>query len=146
MTKRMAFLKNSNAQLQKKWVSEYLHALEECQRQFASNSCTIPKKGAIVLLKEDTKNKALWKLGRVVGNVSGKDGIVRGLKMKLGNGHIIERPLQLVYNMEVGGEDETVKLNPDAKVFIPDGRPSRRAKAEASNQIKGVALYEEDED
>ena len=68
------------------------------------------------------------------------------MKIKLGNGNIIERPLQLVCNMALGGEDETEKLNPNAKEFIPDRRPARRAKAEASNKIKGVTLYEEDEE
>ena len=77
MTKRMAFLKNGKEQLRKRWVSEYLHALEERQQQIRNENCTIPKIGAIVLLKEGTKNKALWKLGRVVGNIHGKEGIVR---------------------------------------------------------------------
>ena len=62
--------------------------------------------------------------------------------MKLGNGYIIERPLQLVCNMEVGGEDETVKLNLDPKEFIPDVRPPRRAKVEAS-KIKNISLHED---
>ena len=66
--------------------------------------------------------------------------------MKLGNGHVIERLLQLVCNMEVGGEDEIVKLNPDAEEFIPDARPSRRAKDEASKKIKDNSIDEDVED
>ena len=99
-----------------------------------------------MLLKEDTKNRSLWKLGRVIGNIRGRDAVVRGLKLKLGNGNIIERPLQLVCNLEIGGEDEAVELNPLAKEFVPEPRPTRKTKTEALNQIKGIELYEDDED
>jgi len=104
-----------------------------------------PKKGAVVLLKEETKNKSLWKLGRVIGSIRGRDAVVRGLRLKLGNGNIVERPLQLVCDMEIGGEDDAVEFNPMAKEFIPVGRPTRKTKTEALNQIKGVRMYEDEE-
>lgn len=147
LTRRITFMQKSKYHLRKRWINEYLHALEERQQPSDTRGASvIPNIGAVVLLKEDTKNKSFWKLGRVVGNVCGKDKVVRGLKLRLGNGNIVERPLQLVCNMEVGGEDEAVRLNPLAKEFIPEPRPSRRAKLEALNQIKGVGVYEEDED
>ena len=48
------------------------------------------------MLKGEAKDRALWKLARVMGNVTGKDGKVRGLKLKQGNGYVVERPLQRV--------------------------------------------------
>ena len=146
LTRRMILLKRSKEQLRKRWMREYLHALEERQYKFGKGAVDVPKVGAVVLLKEDTKNKAYWKLGRVMGNICGKDKVVRGLKVKLGNGHILERPLQLVCNLEVGGEDRAIKKNPLAEEFVPQERAPRSAKATAFNKIKGVALYEEDED
>ena len=146
LTKRIIFTRKSKEQLRKRWISEYLYALEERKRQFGGGADIIPKTGAIVLLKEDTKNKSLWKLGRVIASIHGRDAVVRGLKLKLGNGNIVERPLQLVCDMEIGGEDDAAELNPKAKEFIPEGRPTRKTKTEALNQIKGVGMYEDEED
>ena len=145
LTKRIVFTKKSKDQLRKRWISEYLYALEERKRKFGGGTDATPKKGAVVLLKEETKNKSLWKLGRVIGSIRGRDAVVRGLRLKLGNGNIVERPLQLVCDMEVGGEDDAVELNPMAKEFVPVGRPTRKTKTEALNQIKGVRMYEDEE-
>ena len=74
--------------------------------------------------------------------------------MKLGNGYIVERPLQLVCDLEVGGEVERHALNPDAPEFNPrkaqveeerEPRPGRRAKAIARDKIKSVAVHEDEE-
>ena len=48
-------------------------------------------------------------------------------------------------NLEVGGEDRAIKVNPLAEEFVPQERAPRGAKATALDKIKGVALYEEDE-
>ena len=155
LTRRLLFIKRSKDQLRKRWMGEYLRALQERQRDNNKKEPTIPKVGAVVLLKEDTKNKAYWRLGRVVSNIRGVDGTVRGLKLKLGNGCMVERPLQLVCDLEVGGEVEGHTLNPDAPEFNPrkaqveeegrEPRPGRRAKAIARDQIKSVAVHEDEE-
>ena len=95
-----------------------------------------------MLLKSEAKDKALWKLGRVVSKIIGKDGTVRGLKLKQGNGYIVERPLQLVCDLEVGGEDTKWKPNPEAEVFVPRVGPSRRAKEVANNLFRNIAEQE----
>ena len=99
----MKFLEKSKQHLRKRFMKEYVHALEERQQRAEGNIEKIPNIGAVVLLKSEAKDKALWKLGRVVSNIAGKDGTVRGLKLKQGNGYIVERPLQLVCDLEVGG-------------------------------------------
>ena len=78
-----------------------------------------------MLLKSEGKDKALWKLGRVVSKITGKDGTVRGLKLKQGTGYIVERPLQLVCDLEVGGEEIKWKPSPEAEVFVPRVGPNR---------------------
>ena len=155
LTRRLLFIKRSKDQLRKRWMGEYLRALQERQRDNNKKEPTIPKVGAVVLLTEDTKNKAYWRLGRVVSNIHGVDETVRGLKLKLGNGYIVERPLQLVCDLEVGGEVEGHTLNPDAPEFNPrtaqveeeerEPRPRRRAKAIARDQMKSVAVHEDGE-
>ena len=119
-----------------------MHALEERQRPPTDNIAEIPNTGALVLLKDETKNRALRKLARVVGKDTGKDGTVRGLKLKQGNGYIVERPLQLVCKLEIGGEDPDCQLNPEAEVFRPRLRPSRGSKEIANERIKDIVSQE----
>ena len=57
-------------------MKEYVHALEERQQLPTGNISEIPNIGVLVLLKDETKNRALWKLAQVVGKVTGKDGTV----------------------------------------------------------------------
>ena len=53
-----------------------------------------------MFLEIESKDKALLKLGRVADTIIGKDGVVRGLKLRQGNEYNVERPLQLVCNVE----------------------------------------------
>ena len=143
VTKRMRFLQKSKEQLRKRFMKEYVHALDEKQHRSTGNIDKTPNIGAVVLLKGDTKGKALWKLGRVVSKISGKDGIVRGLKLKQGNGYVVERPLQLVCDLEVGGEDPQWKPNPEAEPFVPRVQPSRASKQIAKDWIRNITQQDD---
>ena len=66
--------------------------------------------------------------------------MVRGLKLRQGNGYVVERPLQLVCNLEIGGENSDYKLNPEAEVFVPIVRSSRRTKEIANKLFKDIAV------
>ena len=95
-----------------------------------------------MLLKSEAKNKALWKLGCVVDTIIGKDGVVHGLKPRQGSRYIVERPPQLMCNLKIGGENSDYKLNPDADVFVPRVRPSRRTKETANKLFKDIAAQD----
>ena len=61
--------------------------------------------GDVVVIHEDNKKRALWKLGRVVDLIKGKDGVVRGARAKTDSkysGGVIERPLQKLFPLEMG--------------------------------------------
>ena len=148
LPKRMIFLARSKKQLRKRWLKEYLYALEERKHSQNKSDVEIPEIGKVVLLKEDIKNRAHWKIGRVIGKIIGKDGVTRGMKIKLGNGYIVERPRQLVCDLEVGGENRAanVKLNPRAQEFRPRERLPRKARDDAKNQMAAVKVCEDQED
>ena len=94
--------------LRKRWIREYLHSLEK-GKETASTKKTefVPSAGSIVVLKGDTKDKAQWRLGRVARQIRGKDGVVRGVKLKLGDGYLVERPLQLICDLEIAAGEPT---------------------------------------
>ena len=77
-----------------------------------------------------------------MSKITGKDGTVLGLKLNQGNGYIVEHPLQLVYNLEIGGDDPEWKPNPDAEVFVPRVGPNRQAKQIADDQIRDIVEQE----
>lgn len=49
------------------------------------------KKGLLVLIKDTTKNKVNWKVGCIINLIVGKDGVIRGYKIVIGSGYVIER-------------------------------------------------------
>ena len=82
-----------------------------------------PKSGDVVVIHEDNTKRALWKLGRVVDLIKGKDGVVRGARVKTNSrysGGVIDRPLQKLFPLEMGrGElknDNSGDLHADAPV------------------------------
>ena len=124
-------------------MKEYVHTLEERQQHSTGNAeRNVLKTGAVVMLKGEAKDRALWKLARVMGNVTGKDGKVRGLKLKQGNGYVVERPLQLVCDLQIGGEEPDWKPNPEAEVLVPRAGLDRRTKEIANAQIRNILSQE----
>ena len=107
--------------------------------------------GSIVLLKDDVKNKAQWRIGRIQEFIKGKDGVIRGLKLKPGNGNTIERPIQMVCDMEIGavetndaisGVDGNNNDNKQKEKCKDDNdtieRPIRKAKLIAKRKTKTI--------
>ena len=94
MTRRLRYLKTCRDNVRKRWLNEYLHALQERfnSRTEARHDTTYLKKGSLVLIKDTTKNKANWKVGRITNPIVGKDGVTRGYKILTGSGYVIERP------------------------------------------------------
>ena len=162
LTKRMTYLKSCREQLKKRWKTEYIHALEERHKAKVSNKeDRLPSKGSVVLVTDNNKMKSKWRIGRIVDQIKGRDGVLRGYKIKTGNGYLIERPLQLVCDLEINesteatsnGGDSTKELesNSDTKLMeVPDDKPSeakrspRKAKLAAIDKIVGITLDEED--
>ena len=106
--------------------------------------------GRVVLIKDYLKRNAQWRIGRIEGRVIGKDGVTRGYKVRTSNGNLLERPVQLMADLEVGGEREKsrethqeTKLNPMAPEFQPQ-RPSRKAKETARNRLVGIGLNDQE--
>jgi len=93
-------------------------------------------------MKGEAKDKALCKLRRVVGTVTGKDGAVHGLKLRQGKGYVVERPLQLICDLEIGGENPKFKPNLEDEVFTPRLGPSRRTNEIANERLKDIVAQE----
>ena len=101
-----------------------------------------------MLIKGEGKERGQWKMGVVQKLVKGRDGVLRGAKLRTVNG-VWERPLQLLYPMELYVSKNTDKkvmneLNPSAQEFQP--RKEIAAKTKARNRLEHLARTDQDEE
>ena len=138
------YLQKCRDQMWNRWTNEYVKALRERHIHKKTGNVTV-KEGDVVIIKGDEKNQGFWKLGIETSLIKGKDGIIRGVKLRAGKG-IMERPLQHFYPLEL--RTETKQLNPKAEEFRPQtmvGKPTREAKDTAKALIKYLADHNADE-
>ena len=95
------------------WRDYYLLSLRE-RYQRNIKSCRVqsdisPSNGLIVHIK-DKMPRGVWKMGRIVEVMKGKDGEVRSAKIRLPSGAVITRPINLLYPLEADMlESEEIK-------------------------------------
>ena len=157
MTRRLRYLRKCRYNVRKRWLDEYVRALQERfnTRSTPTHEATITK-SSLVLLKDTTKNKANWKIGRVVNPIVGKDGVSRGYKLLTGNGYVVERPLQLLCDLEISGTSDDSGPSVEEAEHSSDietgtnqrrpQRPEREARRTAVNRLVGVIANENEED
>ena len=130
-----------------RWRTEYVRALRE-RHDVTKKNQYYPELGEVVLIVSESKNKHEWNHGLVCEHLTGKDGVVRGVRMIVRN-KIWERPIQLVCPLEVRSTmtpedlnkriDVANKKQPEVEVT----RPKRQAKADG---LKNIATIAENED
>ncbi|CAB3991800.1 Hypothetical predicted protein [Paramuricea clavata] len=100
--------------------------------------------------------KYKWQVGRIVDTIQVKDGVLRGYQIKTGTGYVVERPIQLICDLEIKvckDNEPSKKRDHIENEMVADQsqdveskkRPQRKAKSEKSaaiNMIKGVSLNE----
>ena len=128
----------------KRWMGEYLRAIRERHNLKHGGKARVPKVGEVVLIKDDSKNRGKWSVGIVAELYQGRDGVVRGAKVKTRKTHI-DRALQHLYPLELQAEKKLSEeksgkeLDPAAAEFRP-----RRVAAEVARQgIRAVLDFED---
>ena len=113
LTRRMKHLANILNHFWNRWRSEYLSELSEAhsytaRRQSKSNHLTVSV-GDVVVIHDEHLPRGLWKLGKIVSVMKGRDGFVRGATVKIGNKDgqkvLLNRPIQLLYPLEVQSQE-----------------------------------------
>ena len=85
------------------------------------------KEGEVVLIFEDNVKRAEWKMGKIEQLLPGKDGVVRGVKVRTcgkGKYKMLNRPLQKLYPLEVSSVDTESR----AKVKNVDGKECEKTR------------------
>ena len=117
-----------------RWHKEYIHSLMELHR-IVKGDGQLPRVGEIVLVLGKEKNRGLWKKGKVLRLILGKDGVVRGVVLRH-KGHEIERPIQLVFPLEIRSREVEDPKAPTPAVEEKQERPPRRSAEKAKERIR----------
>ena len=136
-------------QLRKRWQHEYLKALQERYQKLEDSGQTLLDIGNIVFIVEDNNPKVKWNLGKIIEDIKGRDGVMRGYKIRNKKEYTIERLLQWIRDLRIKTSSNKIdrtltKSNEHAKV---DERTTleQKAKMEARNQIIAVNLQNDNE-
>ena len=117
--------------------------LPETQSHQAKGSKVALAKGDVVIIKGEEKNRGLWKLGIVEELITGRDGVVRGAKLRAGRSYL-ERPVQHLYPMELSCDRTTAMPRATLSAEAPVFRPSRDAAVAARARIEDAAELTDD--
>ena len=122
LRKRAKYLRKCKDAVWRRWTKEYLSALRERHNLKHETKLTAPKVGDVVIIKNDERNREKWQLGVIVQLLTGKDGIVRGAKLRAGKG-VLERAVQQLYPLELSCDCE--KPKPVLRAQAPEFRPTQ---------------------
>ena len=111
LKKRAKFLQKSKDAMWRRWTSEYLRALRERHRLKYHNGESHLAVVDVVLIKSTERNRNCWPLGIVERLIVGRDGIVRGAKLKTGKS-FIERGVQQLYPIELSCDRSPPPIQP----------------------------------
>jgi len=118
---------------------------------------TPPSVGDVVLVEEENKPRGLWKLGRISGLITGKDGHTRGAILHVpssGGDGVLQRPIQRLYPLEIMEKPKSIVSEPvetivdhaensETEKYV-QWRPRRAAAIEARNKLAVCATLEND--
>ena len=125
----------------RRWSREYLAALRERHNCNGKGKARPLKPGDVLLIRSEEKNQGKWPLVVVVELFNGRDGIVRGVKLRAGK-TFLDRPIQHLYSMELACNraperaEVLTPLNAKAPVF----RPRRDAAVAANLRIRDAIV------
>ncbi|XP_066931847.1 uncharacterized protein [Clytia hemisphaerica] len=109
-TKLLRQIQSGKEQLWKRWHQEYLLALLALRERHHCTKAgpTNIKVGDVIQIKGEQKNRGEWQIC-ITTKVVKINNVVVGAKLKLGNGTVLDRPIQLLYPLELFSDQKKLK-------------------------------------
>lgn len=142
LRRRVRYLNKCKDEVWKRWYNEYLKSLRERHRIVHDTAPLELKEGEVVIVRSEERNRGRWPLGIVTELIRGRDGIVRGAKLRSGTGYI-ERAVQHLYPLELSCDWTTVESDLPNSEEVPN-RPKRNAAVAARERIAEIARAEQE--
>lgn len=138
LRKRGKFLLKCKEVMWKSWTTEYVRSLRESHRRAGGEQTPHSNIGDVVIIRDETKNRNQWKLAIVNDLIRGRDGIVRGAKLRTSKDNL-ESAIQQLYPLELTCSQMPPRstLNPASPEYR--ARPQRGAAAAAPVHIQEIA-------
>ena len=139
LQKRTRYLRRCKDVLWSRWTKQYIRSLRERHNLTHKTKELTMKVGDVVLIQSEERNRGKWNIGIVVKLVKGRDGVVRGARLRAGKSYV-ERAIQHLCPMELScdvRDAQPMELNPRAREFTP-----RRAAIAAAEKIRAIAEKE----
>ena len=76
-----------------RWTRKYVCSPREHHRRAGGEQTSHPNIGDVVTIQDENKSRNHWKLGIVTALIKGRDGVVRGAKVRTSKDSL-ERPIQ----------------------------------------------------
>ena len=142
LRKRARYLRKCKDALWSRWSSEYLKALRERHNLKHRPKEMVLKRGDVVLIKGEQRNRGTWKMGIVEKLIEGRDKIVRGVRLRAGKSYL-ERPLQHLFPLEISCDITVPNKEKALDATTPEFRPRRKAAVAARERIAAIATEED---
>ena len=137
--RRVKHLNNIINHFWKRWSREYLLELRDAHRR------RNPRKtdralvvGDIVVVHDQDLPRGCWKLAQVQSLITGRDGVVRGAVLKVASSKgpptTLQRPLQLLYPLEISSEPLVTATTTEPQEEASDEQSSHSDTPEERNQ------------
>ena len=148
--KRFQYLTKKKQHFWNRWRREYLVDLREHHKGKQESCNRIVERGDVVIVQEDNVKRGSWKMAVVEDLIVGRDGVVRGAKVRLvrkGKSVFLNRPVQKLFPTEVKHDEgkkkesqkkEESKENEKSVGNRQDGRPKRAAALDSVWKTKGM--------
>ena len=166
LTRRVKHLNNTLNHFWNRWRTEYLNELREAHGHSMSKRHGKPTDlsiGDVVIVHNEKLPRGLWKLGRIIELLKGRDGHFRAAIVKTtrtdGQSMLLRRPIQLLYPLELsessristkkGTSPNTIVDDSEPSMeeaAIPNLRRSKRAAAQQGDDRRKACMYELNDD
>ena len=93
LRRQAKYLRKCKDEMWNRWTREYLRGLRERHTLKHKDVPCGVKKGDVCIIKDENKDRNKWKLGIVEELITGRDGVVRAVKLRAGRNHL-ERAVQ----------------------------------------------------
>ena len=145
LRKRLKYLKKCKDALWARWTQKYLRGLRERHTLAHKETPCRIQRGVVCIIKDESKDRNKWKLGIVEELITGRDGIVRAVKLRAGKNYL-ERAVQQLYPLELSCDRPQAPLrapvlNPEAPVY----KPRRDAAVAAELRVQEIAEYDQNQ-
>jgi len=143
LSKRFSYLTQKLSHFWKRWRGEYLADLREMHRLRKRELVEI-KSGDIVLISDESRKRGFWKMGIVEETIIGRDGVVRGAKVRVtgtGKPEHLNRPLQKLYPLELSVRNESDKREELTDINQGAKRKDYEKSAENSVEVRNPGRH-----